>query len=274
MTGKIRTPDFLVVGAQKCGTSWLYQTLGQHPEIFTTTPKGLYFFNSAEGYAKGWDWYLKHFEGAGDKVSAGEFTPNYFWTTAPEGAIDGLTIPQLTHRHLPEVRLIITLRDPVDRAVSAYYHHIKAQRVRQTQRLTEVRDQHGILSMGFYDTHLSAWLDAYPREKMLILVYEDEIQANRTETLRQVHRFLGVDEGFKTRFSSYRYNARASQLSMRLGPRAPRLARLADRVLPGAIKNHARFQIPVHDYELAALREIYAPHNARLSEMLGRSLPW
>jgi hypothetical protein len=270
----MRTPDFLVIGAQKCGTSWLYQTLGQHPEVFTTTPKGLYFFNDPERYAKGWDWYVRHFEGAGEAKAAGEFTPNYFWTTPECGTIDGLTIPELTRRHLPEVKLIVALRDPVERAVSAYYHHIKAQRLRPDQRLAEVQGEHGILSMGFYDQHLGSWLEAYPRDSVLVLIYEEEIKTNRTETLQRIHRFLGVDEGFKTRFAGYHYNKRRSHLHMRLAMGTPRLANTLDRILPGAIKNHARFEIPVHDHERAALSEIYAPHNARLAEMLGQSLPW
>lgn len=275
MTVTSDAPTFLVIGAQKSGTTWLYQTLRQHPEIFATTPKGLYFFDNPEHYARGVEWYRQHFAQARGYKAAGEFTPNYFWTTPDRHIDDGLSLPQRIHQLLPEAQIIVAMREPVDRAVSAYYHHVRVGRVHPGQRLLDVMHLHGILSMGFYDEHLSAWLDAYPREQIEVIVYEDDIKrGDKRATLRRLYQRLGVDPQFEARFTSYRYNSRRSHLYMRLKPRSQRLATVADWILPAAIKDHPTWHIPVHDHERQHLARLYKPHNARLAEMLDRDLPW
>lgn len=270
----MREPTFLVIGAQKSGTTWLYQTMRRHPEIFATTPKGLYFFDKPENFARGLSWYQDHFTPAPGQKAAGEFSPNYFWTTPDREIEDGRSLPQRIHDHLPQVKVIVAMRDPVERAISAYYHHIRVGRVRPDQRLLDVAQLYGIQDMGYYDVHLEAWLEAFPREQIMALIYEEDIGRQGQETLEQIWRFLGVDDSFKPAFTGYRYNKRKSHLHMRLTHRSERLANLADKVLPGPVKNHARWQIPVYDHERHALALDYQPHNERLAALLERPLPW
>ncbi len=267
-------PTFLVIGAQKSGTTWLYQTMRRHPQVFATTPKGLYFFDNPDHFAKGLGWYQGHFTPSAQHKASGEFTPNYFWTTADRTINDGRTLPQRIHDHLPEAKIIVAMREPVDRAVSAYYHHIKAGRIRPDQRLLDVAHLHGIRDMGFYDEHMACWLEAYPKEQIMALIYEEDIGKQGQETLKKIWQFIDVDDSFEPPFTGYRYNKRRSHLHMRFKHRSERLANLADRILPGVIKNHRRFQIPVHDHERQQLAALYKPHNERLADMLGRPLPW
>jgi len=74
-------PNYLVIGAQRCGTTWLAETLGQHPDIYVPRPKEIHFFNHSENYAKGIDWYRSRFPGYEGQRAVGEFTPNYFWVS-------------------------------------------------------------------------------------------------------------------------------------------------------------------------------------------------
>lgn len=270
----MRGPSFLVVGAQKAGTTWLYGMLREHPEVFVTQPKSLYFFSNPQVYAKGLGWYREHFRGGRGYPAAGEFTPNYFWEEPGASFDDGSNVPERVQRAYPDARIIVTLREPVDRAVSAYYHHIRAGRVQPRQQLRDVRGQHGILSMGFYDEHLERWQACFSEQQLLVLIYETEIAKNREETLRRVFRFLDVRESRAPEATGRRFNSRGSHLQLRLSGRAPLLAKAANLVLPSAIKNHDRFAIPVSEEEREELAEIYQPHNRRLAELLGRDLPW
>ena len=71
------TPNFLIIGAMKSGTSTLAGLLRSHPGVFMATTKELHFFDRDENFAKGWEWYLAHFEDASDAVAIGEATPAY-----------------------------------------------------------------------------------------------------------------------------------------------------------------------------------------------------
>jgi len=114
------TPDFLIVGAQRCGTTSLFKTLVQHPAVARPfLRKGVHYFDTS--YERGWEWYRGHFplsatSGArrrGGRVVTGESSPYYMFH------------PWAPHRiatDLPDVRLLVLLRDPVERAYSAHCH--------------------------------------------------------------------------------------------------------------------------------------------------------
>jgi hypothetical protein len=109
-----RLPNFLIAGAPRCGTTSLALWLGEHPEVFVSTPKELHFFNRTEYWERGPEWYAQQFAGAGDVPAAGEGTPNY------------LLLPHAIERiatTLPGVRIIACLREPVSRAYSTWHLH-------------------------------------------------------------------------------------------------------------------------------------------------------
>ena len=97
-------PNFLVIGAQRAGTTWLYECLREHPEIFLPETKELHYFDL--NHEKGYEWYFQHFEGASEKA-IGEITPNYYQYP---GAIEK------AHALLPEAKFIFILREPKAKA--------------------------------------------------------------------------------------------------------------------------------------------------------------
>jgi len=182
-------PNFLIIGVQKCGTSWLSQMLRQHPDIFAPPKKELHFFNKQSNYNRGIEWYRGHFSGFSGQKAIGEFTPNYFWICRDnkESKESGRTsnVPFLLYKHYPDMKFVILFRDPVDRAISAYYHHIRARRISPSTPISEVWHQYGILSMGFYYSQLCEWLKLFSLNQFLILIYEHDIVKNKEETVIQ-----------------------------------------------------------------------------------------
>ena len=105
----VRCPDFLGVGTQKGGTTYLHNLLKCHPQIFLAHPKEIHFFSLH--WQKGKDWYFSHFNDATDNQVCGEFTPYYLYH--PEA-------PQRICSLLPEVKNIILLRDPVKELIAIF----------------------------------------------------------------------------------------------------------------------------------------------------------
>jgi hypothetical protein len=270
-------PNFLVIGAQKSGTSWLSEMLKQHPDIHTARCKEVGFFDRIEMYSRGIEWYRAQFGGYAGQRAVGEFTPHYFWTNQTQQEISELRmnpdIPALVRSHYPNMKLILSFRDPALRAVSAYYHHIRPGRIAPTSRILDVAHRFGILSMGYYAVHLQEWLKSFDPEQFLILIYEDDIARNKARTLRRVCQFLDVDPEFQPVQMDERYNGRKGHLYLRLNYYMPRVAARLVRALPGL--NRVDFpKIRVSAAEVAELRKYYVDSNRQLAEMLERPLPW
>lgn len=198
---KIRKPNFLIIGAQKAGSTWLYDRLRQHPEVFLPEAVELLFFNrrNCEEPDKIQN-YLSNFAAASSHQRlVGEKTPGYFWT-ADQRRLEGQPpenfnrhIPQSVRRVLgPDLKLIVSLRHPVWRAISAYGHHGKRHRIKQDETLTEVSRRFGILDIGFYDDHLQAWEKVYSRKQIEVLIFERDIREDPATGLNRVHSFLGL----------------------------------------------------------------------------------
>lgn len=274
-------PNFLLIGAQKCGTTWMAQMLEQHPQVAAAATKELHFFSNRKNFAQGLGWYREQFQPSAEATAIGEFTPNYFWTSTNAAEMRESNsqpeIPATVHQALGEIPLIVMLRDPVDRAVAAYYHHIRAGRVRPDQSILDVADRYGITSMGEYDRHFKAWFQHFPKARFLVLVRETDMQpAQRLQTVQRAYAHIGVDPRFSAQHLHRISNARDSALQLRLRHSSWRF--LARRKLmamvPGAIKHHRRFAITVDAGERQALRERFRGSIDRTQELLGRSLPW
>lgn len=117
-------PDFIIMGAQKAGTTSLYGYLKASPNIMMSNIKEVHFFN--ENYIKGINWYKLHFpffwerKFVGKKrILCGEATPDYLFHPL---------VPYRINKLLPNIKLIILLRNPVDRAISHYYHEVRRGR--------------------------------------------------------------------------------------------------------------------------------------------------
>ena len=121
-------PDFLIVGAQKCGTSSLYRNLIRHPSVIPAFVKEIYFFNT-KYFQKGANWYRSYFPLLPYKYYVAQICKRDFLTgEATPGYIFHPHAPRRISELLPDVKIIILLRNPVDRAYSHYYHEVRKKR--------------------------------------------------------------------------------------------------------------------------------------------------
>ena len=124
----MRLPDFLIIGAQKSGTTWLADQLSFHPGIFMV-PDEIHYFDKAQNFCRGLQWYSHHFENAGPTQLAGEKTPDYLWANGDGTEGHLADVHQKLYQTLPAARLIVVLRNPVERALSALTHLVRTRRI-------------------------------------------------------------------------------------------------------------------------------------------------
>jgi hypothetical protein len=201
-----RLPDFIVIGVQKGGTSSLFTYLDHHPQLILPTVKEIHFFDL--NYSKGIEWYKSHFPlkffHAGCRT--GEATPYYiFYPLAAKRVLD----------HCPNAKMIVLLRNPVDRAYSHYMMQFNRKIdpatsfedavALETERLTGELDKmqtdesyrsfnfqkYSYLSRGLYARQLKQWLRYFKHEQFLFLRSEDFFE-NPERELLQIYKFLGI----------------------------------------------------------------------------------
>ena len=167
-------PTFLIIGAQKSATRWLRLNLGLHPAVFTS-PRELEFFNNGPRYRdEGTDWYRAQFDGWAGEAIVGEATPGYmFWRHRPA------VVSERIEETLPDVRLIATLRNPIDRAQSAMVHHIEFGALPRESVLIDLvrtvepeKDRLGIITGGWYAASLEPYYERFG-DRLLVVLHDD-----------------------------------------------------------------------------------------------------
>ena len=177
--------DFIGIGAQKAGTSWVYTCWYEHPEVCAPV-KELHFF-SRPRYRQGMEWYERHFVSCRPEQKRGEFSTSY---------LASLEAPARIKECYPDVRLIAILRNPVDRAYSQYRNAIKAGEIEPSESFSHyVATEQSCLAQGRYYAQISRYLSAFPREQVLILIYEDSYHDPAT-FMSRIYQHLGVDATF------------------------------------------------------------------------------
>ncbi len=198
-------PNFIIIGAQKSATSWLHSMLSQHPDVYMPRKKEMEVFSYVRTWEEWSEQYLltlaEHFSGVASEKAIGEATPSYFWNSSdyPEWLVKpkyfNTAIPETVYKVLgPDTKLILSLRDPVDRAISAYFNHLAEGLISPKESLLEPGNGLGIVHMGFYHAHLVEWLRYFKRENILVLIYED-LRDNPSSTLDKVYEFLDIRPG-------------------------------------------------------------------------------
>jgi len=224
-TWRIRSlPDFIIIGAQRCGTTSLYEYLIEHPCVAPAFTKEVHFFDI--NFGRGVAWYRAHFPSLPYKYFAkqirahniltGEATPYYIFH--PHA-------PKRVSKILPRVKLIALLRNPVDRAYSHYHLEVRngaetlsfedalereAKMVsRERERITQdenyqslAHQRHSYLSRGIYVDQLEVWESLFPREQILVLRSED-FDADPATTLRSVLKFLNLPSWEPQEYGKY-----------------------------------------------------------------------
>jgi hypothetical protein len=250
-------PDFIIIGAQKCGTTSLYEYLAAHPGVAPAARKEVHYFDRGFRH-HGTAWYRAHFPTrpyrlvcetmTRQRLVIGEASPMYLFHPHVPGRVRAL---------LPDVKLIALLRDPVERAYSQYHHRARRGKealpfsealAREAGRIAGDIDrvyartmhrQPSYLARGIYADQLAKWLRAFPREQLLILTSE-EFFSDTPRVFSQVLEFLGLPPWAPPRFNAFN---------------------------PGT---YSEMEPSMRRW----LVEYFAPHNERLYQLIGRDLGW
>ena len=272
-------PNAIVIGAQRCGTTQLHRLMEAHEQIYVPTRrKETHYFDLH--YDRGEKWYASFFprdEDAEGYTVIAEATPDYIFTPEAPERIAALN---------PKCKLVVSLRDPVDRFVSHYHHWQRLQGTdisieRFFETVCEATER------GLYFQQLERFLDHFPEDQMHVMVMEEWTEKPR-EHLNALSAFLGLDHHWTAEeielLTSERWNAAYS-------PRFPTVQRyMADAakklrmydldVFVEQFKKTSLFQAlktPVKKRNLSApvverLKNIYQKDIARLEQFLGREI--
>lgn len=282
-------PNFLIVGAQKSGTSSLNYYLQEHPEIYMH-PKELHFFDDRDGtYNQGLGYYGSFFNETEKQKVVGECTPCYMY------AADA---PQRIHSVLPDVKVAFIMRNPVDRAYSAYWKNIKNGREKYSfedalayeKKRIEINRWHRLqfsyISRGFYYEQIERYMTLFQKENMLFLLFEDFI-AKPQEILNRVYKFIDVDSELENKrvnevrnFATMSKSKILFQLSKGQYPLPALLDYLLyktpmHRIIKAVNKkiNVKKFNYPPMKPETRKrLLDQYGPSNEKLSKLIGQDL--
>ena len=258
---RIRTkPDFLIVGAQKSGTTSLYRYLSEHPSILPNKSwKEVHYYNNVDNYRKGIGWYLNHFpiKYKNKNKLTFEATPNYLYF--PE-------IPERIYRDLGNIKIIAVLRNPAERAYSAWhmYHSFKDNPEESLQLLYDSRtfDQaiddelfsgsypsnhpYHYIDRGKYVYQIDRYYKTFPEKNVLVLNFED-LKNNLGLLLDKICDFLRIgrfQDASEANIKGRQYNV-------------------------GTYERTA-----LADNKIMELQKYFAPYNQKLFERIGEIYPW
>lgn len=247
-----KLPDFIIVGAQKSGSSTLYWWLHQHPQLGLSFDKETKFFDRF--YGKGEKWFRHQFPLNYSRKLAGDNTPYYLFHPL---------VPERVYKMCPKAKIIMILRNPIDRAYSQYQmerrkgresHHTFREAISNEVSRIELATEEllknpmvnhhnhentSYLSRGIYIEQIERWLDFFPKDRILILEHE-RFFLNSNDGLRQVYEFLGVRN-----------------------------------IFPGVLKSYNVKSYPEMDGDLREdLKKFFKPYNQELENFLGYKLTW
>ena len=273
----VKQPEFIVIGSQKAGTSSLFVGLNRHPQVYMAPEKELNYFYDDSLFIQGPHRYAEFFKDAPEDSICGEASPGYICHPRSPGRI---------HRQIPNVKLIVTLRDPVERAYSQYWDNRRQLAEGRTfgalldgpQHQVFNPDRKNYFTRGLYSVYLERYLALFPREQLLIIQF-DELKTDPDQVYRRCFEFIGVDPDAM----GDEPHAIANVRSVFANPlynfvfKRPALA----AKLPSFIKRLLRWgpEIPYTPEPIEAdvearLRDYYAPYDRALESILGEAPYW
>ncbi|MBD2394965.1 sulfotransferase domain-containing protein [Cyanobacterium aponinum FACHB-4101] len=174
--------DFIGIGPQKTGSTWLHEVLCQHPLILLPQgTKETMFFDRY--YDKGLNWYGDYFSKANNKEQKlGEIGPSYYDC---EKSIDRI------HSLNPKCKIIITIRNPITKAISLHHHHLNKGRVSSVFSEAVIK-MPKIITSGHYAQYIPQWMSKFGEEQVK-LIFLDDIKANPKQVWLEVCEFLEID---------------------------------------------------------------------------------
>tara|TARA_B110000196_G_C21027665_1_gene605996 strand:+ start:132 stop:989 length:858 start_codon:yes stop_codon:yes gene_type:complete len=246
-----KLPEFIIIGCARSGTVALNKYLNQHNDIEMASRKEVHFFNKDIHYEQGLNWYKSFFpiKIFNKKIISGEATPDYIYNPK---------VPKRIKKILPNVKLIVVLRDPIDRAYSHYHYMKRTGRENLTfedaikgeedrignERKLEKFDgdnyrRYSYLDRGLYLKQIQNWRKIFSKNQILIIKNED-LEENLESTLNDVFIFLNVKK----------------------------------QLIPNKKKFNVGQYPPIKEETKIKLISHFKEHNKKLEEFLDRKLNW
>lgn len=189
-------PNFIVIGASRCGTQWIHDNLELHPEIYLPTElQELHFFSKY--YDEGMENYTRFFENHNNQKAVGEVTPDYIFSVDAAKRIK---------KHIPNVKLIVSLRNPTDRLYSMYW--ILKGKYKENENLSfeeKLEKNPELIKQGFYCDLLIPYIELFGKENIHILQF-DQIKNDPSNFLKSIYRFLEIEENFVSPYRNTKIN--------------------------------------------------------------------
>ena len=270
-------PNFLIVGAKKCGTTSLHEILKKHPQANMSAVKEINFFTMEKSYRKGLAYYSGFWVEEKEARAVGESSPGYICYPG---------VPELIKKDLGAIKVLIMLRNPIKRAYSQYW----VNRRSLSERLTpeDIIDNYledkydptrkGYFSRGVYVHQIQKYFTLFGRDHVKVVFLEDLVKKTKG-TLRSIYNFLNLDEDLgcqelpKASNSSqiyqnpfYKFAFEHPYYSAWIPKRLRRFFFFGRKV---------DFKYPMPDQKkMNQLKEFYKPYDRKLERVLGRELPW
>jgi len=275
-------PNFIVAGTQKAATTWLHECLNEHPEVFVPKVKEVHFFCKEHcGKSRnnlGTDWYISQFPDNKSFKAIGEISVDYMYYEH---------IAEDIFNFNPNMKILFILRNPVDRAYSAYWMN-KRHKSNMPEFQEFIRVDHEFIDRGFYYNQIERYFEFF-NKNIKIFIYEDLLK-NPEAFIKEVYSFLNVDDGFipqtlyykvaSTRELGsligkvlYKYVAPILKKSALLSSlwRAVKFNTPAKRLFSVTKENTSKYKtINTNDRE--CLIEIYKKENKKLFDLIGRNI--
>lgn len=277
-----KLPEFIIIGAGKCGTTSLHSYLSQHPQLYLCPKKETYFFINDTSRAQHRRWgavetlaeYSALFQDAPDDRVIGEISTTYY--RYPESAAR-------IHQLLPEVKIIAILRDPAERAFSSYQMFVQHGHETADFATLITPDNHYVKA-GFYYAELLPFFELFPRQHIKILLYDD-LCRNPQGFLQELWHFLGVEAfvpemGERKREGGLPKNKALYRLLTQPNGLRATVATLLKLILPAEQRQRLRSKLVRQTTQKVKLSpemrqrliELYRPDILQLQDLLERDL--
>lgn len=187
--------DFLGIGVEKGGTTWLAKCLNEHPQLCFPPNREIYFFNDVDShflkkikskYSRGFEWYKNQFKHCPINSKKGEWATTYLFSKKTA---------QRIKKHLPNIQLIVSFRDPVTRTFSQYLYELRLGLVENISFEEMLKKRPDYIEKGFYAKYLSYYYELFDKKNIKVIIFEEMIN-NKEKTLKEIFKFLNVDDNF------------------------------------------------------------------------------
>jgi hypothetical protein len=269
-------PNFLIVGAQKAGTTSLHAILAAHPETNMSEVKEVNYFINNDKFKRGLAFYSSFFEDK-DAIATGESSPGY---------ISHPGVAERIKQNLGDIKIIIMLRDPIKRAFSQYWDNRRrmgewmseGEIVKHCLEERYLPSRRGYFSRGVYAPQVEHYFSLFGKENVKTIFLEELVSKQET-ILKDIYSFLSLDinQGLSqlppAENASQIWNNPLYTLFFKNPGLSRYLPKRARRFLFFGHKEKYKYPKPSSE-TLQRLNDFYKPHNKELVELLGRKLPW